>query len=62
VAAGDQVAVPAQDRVGAYQQPQAAKRCPRKGVEQRGQQGPVGWLEGDALAAKVTLRHRELVS
>ena len=54
--------VPCEDRVGAYQQPQATQCWPRESVQQCRQQRPIGWFEPDLLLAKVALQHRDLVS
>jgi hypothetical protein len=62
VAAGDEVAVPAQDGVGAYQQPQAAQRGPGETVEQRGQKGPIGRREPDFVGSELALQHGDLVA
>jgi hypothetical protein len=61
VTASQQVAVPAQDRVRADQQPQLAQGGPRKVMQESGQPGPVGWLEPDPLPVELTLQHRELM-
>ena len=62
VAARDQVAMPGQDRVGVYQQPQAPQCRPGQRVKQSGQQRPVGGLEPDALATEVALQHADLMA
>ena len=54
--------MPLEDRVGAYQQPQAPQCWPRESVEQRRQQRPIGWFEPDLLLTKVALQHGDLVS
>ena len=61
-AAGEEVAVPTQDRVGAYQQPQTPQRRPRQSVQQRGQQRAIGRGEPDLLRAELALQHRDLVA
>jgi hypothetical protein len=61
VAAGEQVTMPAQDRVGSDQQPQAPQAGPGKLVQQRGQPRPVGRVEPYPLPVEVALQHRELV-
>ncbi|MFC7534645.1 VOC family protein [Actinoplanes sp. GCM10030250] len=59
VAAGMQVTVPAQDRVGPHQQAQAGSG---QRVQQRGQPCPIGRLEPDPLFAELTVQHGELVA
>jgi hypothetical protein len=61
VLSGEQVPVPAQDRVWAYQQPQPAQRLPRHRLQQRRQQRPVGRVEPDTSVAKLPLKDAELV-
>jgi hypothetical protein len=62
VPAGDQVAVPSEDRVGPNQQPQAPQGRPGQRVQQRGQPRPIGRCEPDLLPVEVALHHRELVA
>jgi hypothetical protein len=62
VAAGDQVTMPFEDGVRAYQQPQAAQTRTRQSVKQPGQQRPVGRLEPGPLAAELPWQHRDLVA
>jgi hypothetical protein len=62
VAAGDQVAVPPEDRVGPDQQPQAPQGRPRQRVQQRGQPRPIRRCEPDLLPGELVLQHRELVA
>ena len=54
--------MPAQDRIRAYQQPQPAQRLPRQAVQQRGEEGTIGWSEPRPLVAQLTLQHGELVT
>jgi hypothetical protein len=61
VAPGEQIAVPAQNRVRAYQEPQLAQDLQRKPVQQRGQKGPISRSEPHLLAPEVPLQHRDLV-
>jgi hypothetical protein len=58
----EQISVPAQDGLGADQQPQPLQRGSGEPVEQGGQQRPVGGLEADPLVAELTLQHEELVA
>jgi hypothetical protein len=62
VAAGEQVPVPAQDRVRPDQQAQPVQAGSGEWVQQGGQPCPVGWLELDALSAELALQNRELVA
>jgi hypothetical protein len=61
MAAGMQVTVPAQDRVGSHQQPQVLQSRPGQSVEQRSQPCSVGRLEPDSLPVELAVQHRELV-
>ncbi|WUH96085.1 hypothetical protein OG900_06520 [Streptomyces sp. NBC_00433] len=56
----EQVAVPAQDRVGACQQQEAPELVHREVVEQAGEDGAVGLGEG--RSADMALQNHELVS
>ena len=60
--AGDQVAVPAQHGLGAYQQPDAAQHVAGQLVQQGGEKRPVGRGEPDLLAVQVPFEHRDLVA
>jgi hypothetical protein len=62
VAPGDQIAMPAQDRIGARQQPQPAKYVGREAVQQRGEEGPVARVEPNLLGAQMTFEHHHLMS
>jgi len=62
VPAGDQVAVPAQDGVGAYQQSQAAQDVPRQPVQQRHQKESIARLEPGLPRSQLPLQHRDLVA
>jgi hypothetical protein len=57
-----QVAMPLENRVRTYQQPQSAQCRPREPVQQRRKQRPIGRFEPDPLLAKVALQHRDLVT
>jgi len=56
VTAGEQVAVPAQDRVGAHQQPHSAQHVARQPVQQRRQERPITCVEAHLLLAQLTLQ------
>jgi hypothetical protein len=56
----EQVAVPAQDRVGAYQEKELVQLVDREVVEQAGEDGAVGLGEG--RSADMALQNHELVS
>ena len=62
MAAGDQVAVPAQHRVRAHQQPQPAQHVARQPVQQRGQERPVSRVEPHPLLAQLAFQHRDLMA
>jgi hypothetical protein len=61
VAAGVQVAMPAQHCVRADQQPYVLQRRPGQRVEQGGEPGPVGRFESDPLPTELALQHRKLM-
>ena len=61
VASGEEIAVPAQNRVWAHQQPQLAQDGARKLVQQRRQERPVSRSEPHFPSAEVPLQHRDLV-
>jgi hypothetical protein len=61
VAAGVEIAVPAQHRVGAYQQPHAAQHGARQPVQQRRQERPITGIEPHLLGAQLPLQHRKLM-
>jgi hypothetical protein len=50
VVGGDEVAVPAQHRVRAYQQPHTMQHVAGEAVEQSRQEGPVGRSEPDLVS------------
>ena len=58
--ARDKVAVPAQHRVRAYEQPQSPQRLPWQPVQQRSQQGPVCRGEVHPPLAELTFQYRDL--
>jgi hypothetical protein len=62
VPAGDQIAMPAQDRIWAYQQPQPSQPLHRQPVQQRCQECPVNRGEPHFLLAQLTLQHRDLMA
>jgi hypothetical protein len=62
VAAGEQVAVPLQDRVGSDRRPQPPECRPGQRVQQRGQPHPIGRCEPDLPPVELTLHHAELVA
>ena len=62
VAAGEQVAVPLQDRVGSDRRPQPPECRPGQRVQQRNQPRPIGRSEPDLPAAELTLHHCELMT
>jgi hypothetical protein len=53
--------VPAQDRVGAYQQSQAVQARFQELVEQNGQPDLIDRAKPDPLAVELTLQHRKLM-
>ena len=57
-----QVMVPAQHRVGAYQQPHPAKRLWPQPVQQRRQQSPVRRREAHLLPDQLALQYRGLMA
>jgi hypothetical protein len=59
--ARDQVPVPAQHRVRAYEQPQSPHCLPRQAVQQRGQQRPVCRGEVHSLLAELTFQNHDLM-
>lgn len=61
MSARDQVAVPAQNRVRAHEQPQSPQRLPWQAVQLRGQQCPVRRGEVHSLLAKLTFQDRDLM-
>jgi hypothetical protein len=62
VAAGDQVTVPLEDRVGPDQQPEASQSRPRQRVQQRGKPRSIDRFEPDPLPVELALQHRQLVT
>jgi hypothetical protein len=61
VAAGDEVTVPAQDRVGPDLQPQIVQAARGDAMEQRGEPRPVGRFQPHSPLAELALQHRKLV-
>jgi hypothetical protein len=59
---GDEVTVPAQYGLGAYEQPDAAQHVAGESAEQRGEERPVGRGEADLLAVQLSLEDGELVA
>jgi uncharacterized protein YkwD len=62
VTAGEQVAMPAQHSVGAYQQPHSAQHVARQPVQQGRQQHPIGPVEPDLLLAHLAFQHGDLMA
>jgi hypothetical protein len=64
VAGDDEIAVPAQHRLGTHQQPHTMQNVARKPVQQGCQEGPVGGREPDlvTLAVELPLEDRDLVA
>jgi hypothetical protein len=64
VTGGDQVAVPAQHRLRAHQQPDLVQHAARESVQQGRQEGPVGGSEPDpvTLSVQLPLEDRYLVA
>jgi hypothetical protein len=62
VAAGEEVAVPAQHRVRAHQKPHAAQHVARQPVQQRSQERPITRVEPHLLGAQLPFQHSELVA
>lgn len=62
MAACDQVAVPARDRVRAYQQPQSAQHVPRQPVQQGSQERAIAHCETDVFAAELASEHHDLAA
>jgi hypothetical protein len=61
VVSGDQVAVPSQHGLGAYQQSDPAEHGAGEPVQQRGEQGPVSGGEPDLLAVQLPFEDHDLV-
>ena len=61
VAARQQVPVPAQYRLGPYQQPEPAEHVPGEPVQQCGQERPVDRAEPRPGLTQLPLQHRDLV-
>jgi hypothetical protein len=61
VAAGEQVAVPAQHRVGTDQQPYPAEQAAGESVQQGSQERPVAGRESRLGCAQLPLQDRDLV-
>jgi hypothetical protein len=62
VPAGDQVTVPAQDRVRAHQQPHTSKYVLRGAVQDRCQERSIACCEADSLPVQLSLQYRDLMS
>jgi len=62
VPSSDQVTVPAQHRVRAYQQPQPMQRLRPQAVQQRRQDRPVGCGEPRLLPAQLAFQHGDLMT
>jgi hypothetical protein len=62
VSAGGEVAVPAQDSVGAYEEPQPMEDILRQPMEQGRQQRSVAGVEPRPLGTELALRYRDLVA
>lgn len=62
VPAGDQVPVPAQDRVRPHQQPHTPQRILREAVRQRRQERPINFCEPRPLAAQLPFQHGDLMT
>jgi hypothetical protein len=61
VSAGEQVAVPAQDRFRQNQQPQLAQYPGGQAVHQRREERPVRGFESGTLPVELALQHTELM-
>jgi hypothetical protein len=59
---GEQVAVPAQDGFGAYEQPDAAEDIAGESVQQGGEEHPIGLRKLHLLAVQLPLERGELVA
>jgi hypothetical protein len=62
VTAGEQVAMPAQHRVGVHQQPLAAQHVARQPVQQGRQQHPISPVEPHLLLAHLAFQHGDLMA
>jgi hypothetical protein len=62
VTSGQQVAMPAQDRFGTYQQSDPAQHVAGELVKQRGEEGSVGGGEPHLLAVQLPLEDHDLVA
>jgi hypothetical protein len=62
VPAGEQVAMPAQHRVGVHQQPHSAQHVARQPVQQRRQERPIGPVEAHLLLAQLAFQHGDLMA
>ncbi|WP_211349507.1 hypothetical protein [Micromonospora pisi] len=58
----EQVAVPTQHGVRAYQHLQSAQHVPRQPVRQSGQERPIARLKQRSLFARLPLQDRDLVT
>jgi hypothetical protein len=58
----DQVTMPSQHRIGAYQKPHPAKGLRPQSAQQRRQQSPVRRPEAHLLPAQPALQHRDLAA
>jgi hypothetical protein len=61
VVSGDQVAVPTQHGLGAYQQSDPAEHVAGESVQQGGEQGPISRGEPDLLAVQLPFEDHDLV-
>ena len=59
---GDQVAMPAQHRLGTQQQPNPAQHVAGESVQQGGEHRPVGGGEPYLLAVQLSFEKRDLVA
>ncbi|WP_327004352.1 hypothetical protein OHA72_56510 [Dactylosporangium sp. NBC_01737] len=62
MAAGDEVAVPAQDSVGADEEPQSVEHVDGQLMQQRCQERSIGRVEPHLLVAQLALQHHDLVA
>ncbi|WP_426513364.1 hypothetical protein ACPPVO_23770 [Dactylosporangium sp. McL0621] len=62
MATGDEVAVPAQDGVGADEEPQSMEHVDGQLVQRCCQERPIARVERRPLVAQLALQHHELVA
>jgi hypothetical protein len=62
VAAGEQIAVPAQHRVRTHQQPYSAQHGARQPVQQGCQKRPITGVKPHLLGAQLPVQHGELTT